>query len=237
MFGIVLTHGDTDHIEPAERLRRSGVAVHVHELDAGRARGEVKTELRLGTGQGATAVGLLWYSARRGGLRIRPVAEVVTFIDGASLDLPGSPRIIHLPGHTPGSVAVHAPAVNAVFVGDAMTTRNVLTRRVVHDLRLHAPAAGGDRVDRSAGGRAGDLGTAWARAAVARRSRRRDPGVPTDGTRSVTNTQPSLVLSLQSTREGSSPTRYGPPDVVRIPTWKSRRSKTTRCWSRFTRRR
>jgi glyoxylase-like metal-dependent hydrolase (beta-lactamase superfamily II) len=72
-------------------------------------------------------LGFLWYSARRGGLRIRPVAEVVTFTDGATLDLPGSPRIIHLPGHTPGSVAVHVPGVNAVFVGDAMTTRNVLT--------------------------------------------------------------------------------------------------------------
>jgi glyoxylase-like metal-dependent hydrolase (beta-lactamase superfamily II) len=43
------------------------------------------------------------------------------------LDVPGSPRIIHLPGHTPGSVAVHVPAVDALFLGDAMTTRNVLT--------------------------------------------------------------------------------------------------------------
>jgi len=41
--GIVLTHGDTDHIGFAERLRRgNGVTVHVHELDAARARGEVK---------------------------------------------------------------------------------------------------------------------------------------------------------------------------------------------------
>ena len=69
----------------------------------------------------------LWYSARHGGLRIRPVREVMTFADGDVLDLPGSPHIIHVPGHTPGSVAVHIPAVDAVFVGDAMTTGNVLT--------------------------------------------------------------------------------------------------------------
>jgi glyoxylase-like metal-dependent hydrolase (beta-lactamase superfamily II) len=32
-----------------------------------------------------------------------------------------------MPGHSPGSIAVHVPAVDAVFVGDALTTRNVLT--------------------------------------------------------------------------------------------------------------
>jgi glyoxylase-like metal-dependent hydrolase (beta-lactamase superfamily II) len=41
--------------------------------------------------------------------------------------VPGSPRIIHTPGHTPGSVAVHVADVDALFFGDTMTTRNVLT--------------------------------------------------------------------------------------------------------------
>jgi glyoxylase-like metal-dependent hydrolase (beta-lactamase superfamily II) len=127
--GIVLTHGDTDHIGFAERLRaQNGVSVHVHELDAARARGEIK---KPNAGWGPIKVrpllGFLWYSARHGGLRIPPVREVVTFTDGAVLELPGSPRIIHIPGHTPGSAAVHVAAADALFVGDAMTTGNVLT--------------------------------------------------------------------------------------------------------------
>ena len=35
-----------------------------------------------------------------------------------------------LPGHTPGSVAFHIPAVDALFVGDALATRSVLTGEV-----------------------------------------------------------------------------------------------------------
>jgi glyoxylase-like metal-dependent hydrolase (beta-lactamase superfamily II) len=127
--GIVLTHGDTDHIGFAEHLRRErGVPVYVHQLDAGRARGEVKKPMS-GWGQVKIGplVGFLAYGARHGALRIKYLTEVVTYGDGATLDLPGSPRIIHIPGHTPGSVAVHVPSVDAVFLGDAFTTRSVLT--------------------------------------------------------------------------------------------------------------
>jgi glyoxylase-like metal-dependent hydrolase (beta-lactamase superfamily II) len=130
--GVVLTHGDTDHVGFAERLRRErGVPVYVHAADADRARGEVK---KPNSGWGPVKVrplvGFLWYSGLRGGLRVPPLTEVQTFEDGAVLDLPGSPRIVHIPGHTPGSVAVHVPSVDAVMVGDAMTTRSVLTGAV-----------------------------------------------------------------------------------------------------------
>ena len=55
---------------------------------------------------------------------MNPCAQATTVL---GLDVPGSPRVIHLPGHTPGSAALHVPAVDAVFVGDAITTHDVLT--------------------------------------------------------------------------------------------------------------
>jgi glyoxylase-like metal-dependent hydrolase (beta-lactamase superfamily II) len=126
---LVLTHGDTDHVGFAERLRlERGVPVLVHELDAARARGEVK---KPASGWGPVKIGpllgFLAYSGRRGGLRVPPLREIVTFGDGATLDVPGAPRVIHLPGHTPGSAGLHVPAVDAVFLGDAFTTRSVLS--------------------------------------------------------------------------------------------------------------
>lgn len=129
--GVILTHGDSDHIGFAERLRREqGVPVHVHAADAARARGEKPPatpwpEMRL-----APTLGFLGYSLRKGGVRTRHLAEVVEIEGVATLDLPGRPRIIPLPGHSPGSIAVHMPDVGALFVGDALTTRHVLTGRV-----------------------------------------------------------------------------------------------------------
>lgn len=126
---LVLTHGDTDHIGFAARLyREKGIPAFVHADDVDRARMQVK---KPSSGWGPvklTAVaGFLWYSTRHGGLRIPPAEHLQTMSDGEVLDVPGRPRIVHLPGHTPGSVSVHVPAVDAVFLGDAMTTRNVLT--------------------------------------------------------------------------------------------------------------
>ncbi|HEX3932400.1 MAG TPA: MBL fold metallo-hydrolase [Nocardioides sp.] len=126
---LLLTHGDTDHIGFARWLwEERQVPAHLHADDVARARLEVKKPMRgWGPVRPGAVAGFVWYSARHGGLRIPPVGETTTYADGDELDVPGRPRIIHLPGHTPGSVGVHVPGADALFLGDAMTTRNVLT--------------------------------------------------------------------------------------------------------------
>jgi len=126
---LILTHGDTDHIGFAGRLsREKGIAAYLHPADDVRAHLEVK---KPNSGWGPVKIGALagfmWYSATQGGLKIPPAGKLQPVEDGQVLDVPGSPRIIHVPGHTPGSIAVHVPAVDALFIGDTMTTRNVLT--------------------------------------------------------------------------------------------------------------
>ncbi|HEU4464954.1 MAG TPA: MBL fold metallo-hydrolase [Agromyces sp.] len=128
---VILTHGDTDHIGFAERLRREhGIPVYVHEADAARARGEAKPTASFGRGiRPWPLVRFFSYALSRGGAKTEYLTDVRTIADGDRLDLPGSPMIVGMPGHSPGSVAVHSPDLDAVCVGDALTTRDVLTGR------------------------------------------------------------------------------------------------------------
>jgi glyoxylase-like metal-dependent hydrolase (beta-lactamase superfamily II) len=128
---LVLTHGHNDHVGFAERLRRErGVPVSVHEADAALARGEVSNPAKgFGPVRLAPLLGFLWWGARHGALRTHHLTDVATFGDGATLDVPGSPRVVLVPGHTPGSVALHVPTLGALFAGDALATYAVTTGR------------------------------------------------------------------------------------------------------------
>ena len=126
--GIVLTHGHSDHVGYAERARRErGWRVMVHEADEALARQEVPNPAQNGATRLGPLLSFLWWGARRGLLRVPALTEVSTFGDGATLDLPGSPQVIAVPGHTPGSAALHLRGHDALFVGDALATQAVTT--------------------------------------------------------------------------------------------------------------
>jgi glyoxylase-like metal-dependent hydrolase (beta-lactamase superfamily II) len=128
---VVLTHAHSDHIGFAERIRADrGLTIRVHEDDAALARGEVKpgrdpAGMRLRSIRPAI-LSFLWYGLRHG-MTAPPILEVATFGDGATLDVPGTPRVVLTPGHTAGSAALVVESRDAVFVGDAFATRDVLT--------------------------------------------------------------------------------------------------------------
>jgi glyoxylase-like metal-dependent hydrolase (beta-lactamase superfamily II) len=126
---LLLTHGHSDHIGFADRLRRErSVPVWVHEADAALARGGVPNPARgMGPVRMAPLIGFLWFGLLHGALRTNHVRVVATYGDGATLDVPGSPRVILVPGHTPGSAALHVPQLDALFVGDALATYAVTT--------------------------------------------------------------------------------------------------------------
>jgi glyoxylase-like metal-dependent hydrolase (beta-lactamase superfamily II) len=131
LVAVVLTHGHPDHVGFAEAVRQcTGVPVFVHEEDA-----ELVRTQRMPRSERSRAS----YCARprawrtfadivRGG-RPRPVAEVRTFRDGDELDVPGRPRVIHIPGHTAGSCALSFPSSGALLVGDALCEKNPFLAR------------------------------------------------------------------------------------------------------------
>jgi glyoxylase-like metal-dependent hydrolase (beta-lactamase superfamily II) len=126
---VVLTHGHSDHIGFAERIRRErGTPILVHELDAALARGEVPNPSKgLGPVKLRPLLDFLVFSVTHGMLRIPRITEVSTFGDGATLDVPGAPRVILVPGHTPGSAALHFADHDALLIGDAIATHSVTT--------------------------------------------------------------------------------------------------------------
>jgi glyoxylase-like metal-dependent hydrolase (beta-lactamase superfamily II) len=120
---VVLTHGHSDHIGFAERVRTEReVPVWIHEADAALARAEADPDDPMGKIRLAPLLGFLWLSLRHGGLKRPIVKSVATYGDGATLDVPGSPRVTLVPGHTPGSAALAFPDPDALFVGDAFAT-------------------------------------------------------------------------------------------------------------------
>ena len=123
--GIILTTATRPHGCRAPAPDH-GVPVYVHVADAARAKGGPVPKTASPPFGSAPPSASSATPCERAAPH-HPLTEVVEVHDGDTLDLPGSPRIIGMPGHSEGSIAIHVPLVDAVFVGDALTTRHVTT--------------------------------------------------------------------------------------------------------------
>jgi glyoxylase-like metal-dependent hydrolase (beta-lactamase superfamily II) len=103
---IVLTHWHIDHVGSVAELQRlTGAPVAIHELDAPVLAGRE----RPAKGRRAMAV-ITWL------FRLRPATADRLLRDG---DRVGGLEVLHVPGHTAGSIALRR-ADGVVFSGDAL---------------------------------------------------------------------------------------------------------------------
>jgi glyoxylase-like metal-dependent hydrolase (beta-lactamase superfamily II) len=108
---VVITHGHPDHAGSARELAAKGAAILMHPADAAR-------------------LALTWRDVARtpsrGGVFAAMTPEPPTFEpieDGQVLPLLGGLRVIHTPGHTPGSVCLYGERDRVLFVGDTLQRR------------------------------------------------------------------------------------------------------------------
>jgi glyoxylase-like metal-dependent hydrolase (beta-lactamase superfamily II) len=129
---LVLTHAHIDHIGFAQKLQAErGIPVYAHEAEVPQATtGKApKTDASFlpAVFRYSTARKVIWHIARNGGARPPKLGTVEQYTDGAELDVPGRPRAIHTPGHSPGHCVLHVPAEGALFAGDAMAGWSTVT--------------------------------------------------------------------------------------------------------------
>ncbi|MFF3326869.1 MBL fold metallo-hydrolase [Streptomyces sp. NPDC002889] len=113
---IVLTHCHRDHVGAAGELaQRYGAEVLAHRLDAPVVRGEAPVP---------DPVLLDWeVPLYEHGLTVPPAPPTRVdreLEDGDVLGFGGGARVVHSPGHTDGSIALHLPDHGVLFTGDCV---------------------------------------------------------------------------------------------------------------------
>ncbi len=111
---IVLTHYHVDHAGSlADLVARTGARVLVHVADAPFVEGRRISPAARGTwGHVVRAVAPFL------GGRCVPVDERLAH--GDVIPVAGGLRVVHTPGHTPGSIALHLPTRGVLFTGDTL---------------------------------------------------------------------------------------------------------------------
>ncbi|MEU6431185.1 MBL fold metallo-hydrolase [Microbispora sp. NPDC046973] len=116
---LVLTHFHEDHTGSAADIAAWGeVTVYAHRDDAPFVRGEAAGPPPILSGWERE----LWDRVHEGMPHVPapPVRVDRELVDGDTLDFGGGARVLAVPGHTPGSLAVHLPGPGVLFTGDTV---------------------------------------------------------------------------------------------------------------------
>jgi glyoxylase-like metal-dependent hydrolase (beta-lactamase superfamily II) len=134
---IVLTHSHFDHVgNAAEIVRLSGAPILAH-------RDEVPYIERTQTLPSRSLVGRLLMALEERVLpRPAPVPVSKALEDGDVLDGTGGMRVIHTPGHTPGSISLYQAELQVLLCGDTLFNKNPMTGKA--GLRLSLPIVSTD---------------------------------------------------------------------------------------------
>ena len=115
---IVITHHHVDHAGSAAAIKRRALpVVSAHPADAPFISGECPQPPPRG------ALMHLIFRLVPALSRFDPVAVDVPLEEGDELDILGGGTVIHVPGHTPGSIALHFPEERLLVCGDAINRR------------------------------------------------------------------------------------------------------------------
>ncbi|MFI0262218.1 MBL fold metallo-hydrolase [Streptomyces sp. NPDC017056] len=118
---IVLTHSHIDHMgSAADLVAATGARVLAGAADAPYIRGTAPEPPPVYTpAEQALHEQVMAGIAETGTPPLRHVEVDVALHEGDILDdWPGPARVLHVPGHTPGSIALHLPANGVLFPGD-----------------------------------------------------------------------------------------------------------------------
>jgi glyoxylase-like metal-dependent hydrolase (beta-lactamase superfamily II) len=125
---ILLTHFHLDHAGSAAAFKRlSHAKVYAHAAEVPFLQGDESMSSVYRRGVVGTAISLIPAAASIIA-RVPPVDVDVPCEDGQVIDVLGGIRVIHAPGHTPGSAVYFWEEKGILFTGDAMiNTYHVLT--------------------------------------------------------------------------------------------------------------
>jgi glyoxylase-like metal-dependent hydrolase (beta-lactamase superfamily II) len=130
---VVLTHSDADHTGLTPAFREAGARVLIHHADEATLRkpvvkqGERTPARLLAQLRHRNVRKILAHNMRNGAMKPARVDGAETFSGGDVLDVPGRPRVIHTPGHTPGHCALLFEGIGVLFVSDALCNHELMT--------------------------------------------------------------------------------------------------------------